>query len=485
VVAEGGNLGFTQRARVEYALAGGRVNTDAIDNSAGVDASDHEVNIKILLRDAIAAGELAESDRVPLLRAMTDEVAALVLADNEAQTNALEIAAVEAPTLVGVHARQMERLGQTGLLDRALECLPDPKALQERHAARLGLTAPELAVLLSFTKLDLQRELVASDVPDDPYLREALHAYFPPQVRDRFGALIDGHALHREITATVVANAVVNRAGISYLSRFADETGASLPVLTRAHIVARDLFDVSDTWSSIDALDLIVPAATQDRMFLAARRLVERAARSLVRHGGDLDLGPTVARYREPVATVVAGLSDLVVGADAERLATEAEQLRSEGVPTELANRVAGFEAAVAALAIAESAAARGVDVDVVGRVHFGVLDRLRLDWLRDRIAALPRADRWQSEARAALRDDVTDLHRAVTDDVLVTTDPAATPAARLERWMRAHRDAVARYLEVVAAIEADGVFDLATLGAARRELRDVIMGRSLPTGSG
>ena len=152
---------------------------------------------------------------------------------------------------------------------------------------------------------------------------------------------------------------------------------------------------------------------------------------------------------------------------------------------TQLATRVAGSEAAVAALAIAEVAAARGLDVDVVARVHFGVLDRLRLDWLRDRIAALPRADRWQSEARAALRDDVTDLHRAITEDVLLTTDRAAAPAARLEQWMRAHRDAVARYLEVVADIEADGVFDLATLGAARRELRDVIMARSLPTGSG
>ncbi|MEX1007888.1 MAG: NAD-glutamate dehydrogenase [Acidimicrobiia bacterium] len=482
VVAEGGNLGLTQRARVEFALtpspfrhgAGGRVNTDAIDNSAGVDCSDHEVNIKILLRAAIVAGQLAEADRVPLLTAMTDDVAALVLADNEAQTNALEIAAVEAPTLVGVHARQMERLEQTGLLDRALERLPDAKALQERHSAGWGLTAPELAVLLAFTKLDLQRALVGSDVPDDPYLRRELHGYFPPPLRDRFGELIDAHALHREITATVAANAVVNRAGISYLSRLADETGASLPVLTRAHIVARDVFEMSDTWSAIDALDLVVPAATQDNMFLAATRLVERAARSLVRYGGNLDLGPTVARYREPVATVVARLSDLVIGADAEQLVAEAEQLRADGVPAELATRVAGFNAAIAALAIAELAAARGADVEEIARVHFAVLDRLRLDWLRDRIAALPRADRWQSEARAALRDDVADLHRAITEDVLLTTEPGAAPAARVDQWVRGHPDAVGRYLEVLTDIEADGVFDLATLGAARRELREL-----------
>ena len=344
---------------------------------------------------------------------MTDDVAELVLADNEAQTNALEIAAVEAPGLVGVHARQMERLEQTGLLDRALERLPDAKGLQERHAAGLGLTAPELAVLLAFTKLDLQRELVASDVPDDPYLRHDLHDYFPAPVRDRFDDLIDAHALHREITATVVANAVVNRAGISFLSRLADETGAGLPVLARAHIAARDVFDISSTWSAIDDLDLLVPAATQDRMFLAARRLVERGARWLVRHSIDLDLEPTVTRFREPVADVVARLPELVIGADAAAIASEAEQLRADGVPAELARRVATFPAAIGALVIADIAAARGADVDVVGSVFFAVADRLRLDWLRDRIAALPRADRWQTEARAALRDDVADLQRA------------------------------------------------------------------------
>ena len=225
-----------------------------------------------------------------------------------------------------------------------LERLPDAKGLQERHAAGRGLTAPELAVLLAFTKLDLQRELVASDVPDDPYLAQDLHDYFPVPLRERFGDLIDVHALHREITATVVANAVVNRAGISFLSRLADETGTSLPVLTRAHVVARDVFEITSTWSAIDALDLLVPAATQDRMFLAARRLVERGARWLVSHSVDLDLQRTVTRFREPVADVVARLGDLVIGADAMAIATEEEQLRADGVPAELASRVAGFQ---------------------------------------------------------------------------------------------------------------------------------------------
>ena len=239
----------------------------------------------------------------------------------------------------------------------------------------------------------------------------------------------------------VVANAVVNRAGISFLSRLADETGAALPILARAHIAARDVFDVSSTWTATDDLDLLVPAATQDRMFLAARRLVERGARWLVRHSVILDLEPTVARFREPVAEVVGRLTELAVGADATAIAAEAEQLRADGVPTELANRVATFPAAIGALVIADIAAGRGAEVDVVASVFFVVADRLRIDWLRDRIAALPRADRWQIEARAALRDDVADLQRVLTEGVLETTDAAVAPSARVDEWIAEHAD--------------------------------------------
>jgi len=483
VVAEGGNLGLTQRARVEYALTnlpfghgtGGRVNTDAIDNSAGVDCSDHEVNIKILLRDAIVSGTLRADERDALLTAMADKVAALVLADNEAQTNALAIAAVEAASLIGVHARQMERLARAGTLDRGLERLPDAKALQERHVAGLGLTAPELAVLLAFTKIELQRDLIHSDVPDDPYLRRDLHAYFPSELRERFADLIDTHPLRSEITATVVANAVVNRAGISFLSRLNDETGAPIAVLALAHIAARDVFDISAIWDAIDALDLVVTADVQNQMFLGTRRLVERAARWLVRHVDRLDLEPTVSRFRAPVAEVVGRLADLVVGADAVASAATARELSSEGVPAELAARIAWLDPAIGALAIADVAAARHESVEVVGGVHFALTDRLRLDWLRDRIMALSRSDRWQTEARAALRDDVADLHRQLLEHVLDSpVSNRVSPGARADQWVRAHADELTRYRTVLADIEAGGVFDLATLGAARRELRQL-----------
>ena len=440
VVAEGGNLGFTQRARVEFALAGGRINTDAIDNSAGVDCSDHEVNIKILLQRAIAAGELEAAARDALLVQMTDAVADLVLADNEAQANALEIAAVEAPLLVGVHARQMERLEQSAGLDRALEALPTAKVLQERHAAGVGLTSPELAVLLAYTKLELQRALVASDVPDDPYLADAYVAYFPPDLRDGYDAALTTHPLRREIVATVTANAVVNRAGISFLSRLCDETGVDLPVLARAHVAARDVFDATATWSAIDALDLVVPAAVQNEMFLAVRRLVERAARWLVHHyATTLALGPTVDRFRPGVATVMAALPEHVGG-------EQAAALEAAGVPRDLAQRVAVSDAALAALPAVELASEHGIDPLTVARIQFALDDRLGLERVRGYIAALSRADRWQTEARAALRDDFYESQRALTDAVVRETDTPAAPGDRVDAWLAARAAAVERY---------------------------------------
>jgi glutamate dehydrogenase len=473
VVAEGGNLGFTQPARVEYALAGGRINTDAIDNSAGVDCSDHEVNIKILLQGAIRRGTLPVADRNALLATMTDDVAALVLADNEAQANALEIASVEAASLVGVHARQIERLEKTAHLDRALEFLPTAKVLQERHAAGLGLTTPELAVLLAYTKLELERSLVDSDVPDDPALHDALVGYFPPALHDGARFPVDEHPLRREIVATCVANVVVNRAGISFLSRLGDETGESLPALTRAHLVARDIFGTTARWREVDDLDLRVPAATQDAMFLALRRLVERAARWIVRHGGAPAIGPVVQRYQAGVASVVDELPRLITGPAARRLDARATELRGEGVPPELATTVAAAEWALAALPATALAQQHGVDAVTVARVGFVLAERLELDRLLEHIAGLPRGDRWQTEARAALRDDFHDSHEALIDAVLADPDGDDVDS-RVNAWLAAHGPAVERFRHVVDDVETTGVFDLATLAVARRALREL-----------
>jgi glutamate dehydrogenase len=400
-------------------------------------------------------------------------VATLVLADNEAQANALEIAAVEAASLVGVHARQIERLELTAHLDRALEFLPTPRQLQERHAAGLGLTAPELAVLLATTKLELQRSLAASDLPDDPALRQVLLDYFPPALRDPERFPVDEHALRREIIATCVANAVVNRAGISFLSRLGDETGESLPALARAHIVARDVFGVTELWDAVDELDLRVPASTQDTMFLMLRRLVERAARWIVRHGGAPELGPAIDCRRDGVARVMAELPGLLTGPAAHRLDADATRLTDDGVPPDLAISVAAAEFALGALPATELAARHSVDAVVVTRIGFVIAERLDLDRLLEHIAALPRGDRWQTEARAALRDEFHDSHEELIAAVLTGTRDAPAET-RVDAWLDANREVVERFRHVRADIESTGVFDLATLAVARRAMREL-----------
>jgi glutamate dehydrogenase len=368
----------------------------------------------------------------------------------------------------------MERLEQTAGLDRALEALPNAKVLQERHAAGLGLTSPELAVLLAYTKLELQRALVASDVPDDPYLDRDFVAYFPPQLQTGYSDALASHPLRRDIVATVVANAVVNRAGISFLSRMCDETGLSLPVLARAHVIARDVLDAADTWAAIDALDLVVAAATQDEMFLLVRRLVERSARWLVRHVDRLDLGPVVERFRPGVRAVLDALPDLLAGRVAEAAHRTAVAFVAAGVPDHVAQLVAASDAALAALPSVALGAEHDLDPLVVARIQFLLDDRLALDRVRDRIAALPRADRWQTEARAALRDDFYESQHALTAAVLTETDRVGSSEARVDEWLVAHAPAVDRFQELVTDVEQTQTADLAALAVVRRALRDL-----------
>src|SRR5674536_355569 len=299
VVGEGGNLGLTQLGRVEFALAGGRVNTDAIDNSAGVDCSDHEVNIKILLDAVVAAGDMTEKQRNALLRDMTDEVGARVLP----------------PQLLPVHARTMESLERTGRLNRKLEFLPDAEVVAERRAAERGLTGPELAVLLAHAKITVAEALLDSDVPEDPYLSKELERYLPTPLRDRFGEQMHSHRLRREIIVTSITNRMVNRAGISFVFRMQEEIGAPVPHIVRAHTISQEIFDMHRLWRRIEELDTVVPASVQTTMMITARPLVERSSRWLLRNRRPpLDIADTLRFFAEPVQTLTGRLRELTVG---------------------------------------------------------------------------------------------------------------------------------------------------------------------------
>ena len=475
-VVEGGNLGLTQRGRVEYAIAGGLVNTDAIDNSAGVDTSDHEVNIKILLDGSVSAGDLTVKQRNALLDEMSDEVAHLVLRNNYEQNRALANARAQAESMIDVHARYIRSLEAEDLIDRTLEFLPTERQLAERQASGVGLTTPEFAVLLAYTKTTNVREILASDLPDDPFVADEIARYFPTPLRDRFRAEMDGHRLRREIVAMRIVNTTVNKAGISFDFRMTEETGATVVDSTRAHIAARAIFAMDELWAPVEALDGVVSPDVQLRMVLAVRHMVERGALWLLRHRRPpLDISATVAAFAQGARELSEAIPRVLFGSDRERLEATAADFEAAGTSHELAWRAAALDAQLSAMDIIEVARARGVSVTEAAAVVFAIVDRLGIDWLRERVLGLARDNEWQTLARAALRDDLLAEQRELTAEVLRlrAEDEPAYPL--VDRWIGRSAQQVDRFQQVLAGIRAGGTFDLTTLSVAVRELRNLI----------
>jgi glutamate dehydrogenase len=476
VVGEGGNLGLTQRARIAYALGGGRIFMDAIDNSAGVDCSDHEVNIKILLDAIVAEGDLTGKQRNELLGEMTDEVGELVLRDNYDQAQAISSSVAQAGSMAEVHERYVRSLEQSGVLSRELEFLPSIEAFEERAAAGGGLTAPEFAILLSHTKIALSRALLGSDLPDDPHLASELALYFPTRLRERFPEQLQRHSLRREIIATRIANDLVNRAGTTFVFRLGDETGAAPDEIARAYIAAREVTGLRELWVGIEALDGKVPAATQTAMLLRSRILLERTTRWLLRHRRrPLDIAETVVRYAPGAAAVAEALPSLLGASALEEAKVRAKALTDDAVPDELAGHMSRLLSRVPTPDLVEIAAATGLDVTSVAETYFTLGERLELQWLRDRIVSLPRDTRWAAMARAALRDDVYAEQAGLTSHV-VGSGANGQPARDLvEQWLAQNAAAVERSRQVLADIRTGGALDLARLSVAVRELRNLI----------
>jgi glutamate dehydrogenase len=474
VVGEGGNLGLTQRARIAFALRGGRVNMDAIDNSAGVDCSDHEVNIKILLDAIVAEGDLTEKQRNALLAEMTDEVGALVLRDNYEQTQALSTSTAQSASMIDVHARYIRSLEQSGRLDRALEFLPDDETLAERKTSGQGLTAPEFAILLSYTKIALYAELLQSDLPDDPLAAGELERYFPIPLVQRFRSRLARHPLRREIVADQLTNTLVNRAGTTFVFRLREETGAGGADIARAFTVAREVYTLRSLWAEIESLDGQVAAQTQLLMLLKVRVLHERVTRWLLRNRPrPIDIAAAITRYAPAVGALVASAGDVVCAADRAAARRVADGLVDAGVPKELAERIGHLDSLLPALDIVEAADATGLGFDEVAGVYFAIDDRLELHALRGLIAALPREERWDALARRALWEDLMSEHRALAISVLRSSDVPV--AERLPAWTARNAAPVERCVQVLADVRSGGSADLATLSVAVRELRNLI----------
>jgi glutamate dehydrogenase len=490
VVGEGGNLGLTQRGRVEYALTGGRVNTDAIDNSAGVDTSDHEVNIKIALNRVVEDGELDAAGRAALLGEMADEVAGAVLTDNHDQNAALAVEATSARSLLDAHERFLRSLERSGRLVRSVEALPDDRGLAERRRDGQALTSPELSVLLAYAKLETGDVVLHSDLPDDPALADLLTGYFPSRLRERFPAAVSGHPLRREIVATALTNRAVNVAGITGLFRLHQETGVPLDRVVRAHAVARAVFDIDRLWDAVGGLDNHVSATTQVELRTEATRLAERTARWLLRQP-DLvaEPAPLIAtvrdRFAAPVAVVRAALPQWLLGAEAQDYAARVARLQESGVPAALAAEVATAPLLPAALDLAVVTERTGAPVALAGQVMQCLTERLGLVPLRELVVALPRDRRWPSMARASLRDDLAAETSSLTEDILSARgsdadDPHELVAAWAESW-DATQSRSAAQLADIAAGDHQELAELLVAVRTMRGLRKRRQARRLP----
>ncbi len=408
VVGEGGNLGASQLGRIEAALAGVRVNTDAIDNSAGVDTSDHEVNIKILLTELTRSGELTMKRRNTLLASMTDDVAQQVLRDNYEQNVLLGNARAQQHEMLTVHERLIQFLEEHGDLDRGLEFLPSDAEISRRNKEGLGLVSPEFSVLVAYAKLYLKNQLIATSLPDDPWFAETLAGYFPKALRGKYADQIAAHPLRREIITNSVANSMVNRGGITFAYRAGEETGASPEQVARAYVVCREIFDLAGYVRQVEATDNVVTTAAQTALYLEFRRLIDRSVRwFLTSRPAVLDIAAEVARFRPGIEAYAARIPELLQGSERTRLLRRARDLQGKGVPEELALVAASLLDGYSLLDIIEIAEETGEQLgDVVG-VYFLTSETFSIDAMLGRVTMLPRDDRWDAMARGALRDDL------------------------------------------------------------------------------
>jgi glutamate dehydrogenase len=475
VLAEGGNLGCTQLGRIEFAQAGGRINTDAIDNSGGVDTSDHEVNIKILLGLPIADGELTLKQRNALLAEMTDDVAALVLRDNYFQTQVLSVTGRMAPELLDAQQRFVQFLEKEGRLNRAIEYLPSDDEFAERRTSGQALTTPERAVLLAYAKIWLYDELVASSLPDDPWVASALARYFPPALTERYAGYMDRHPLRREIIATHVTNSMLNRVGSTFVHRLLEATGARPHEIVRAYLLSREIFGFVALWNAIEALDNRVDDALQSAMLIDMSRELERGTTWFLRSRRLAeDMAATIAHFAPRVEALAARLPTLLDAPGRARISAAVADHVAKGVPETLAARGVTLDALYLTLDIVEVAGATGRPIELVAEIYFELSTRLELPWLRAMIARLPGDKHWQMLAKTAMDDDLSGLQRSIAGEVLSGSADISARDELLASWQERNRRATERARRLMDELRAAPAADASMLAVALRELRNL-----------
>ncbi|HZA09597.1 NAD-glutamate dehydrogenase [Mycobacterium sp.] len=475
VIGEGGNLGVTQLGRIEYNRSGGRINTDALDNSAGVDCSDHEVNIKILV-DSLVTGDKVDADeRTKLLESMTDEVERLVLEDNAGQNDLMGTSRANAASLLTVHARQIKDLVEDRRLNRELERLPSDKEIRRRLEQGIGLTSPELATLMAHVKLALKDDVLDSDLPDQDVYASPLPRYFPAQLRDNFVDAIKSHQLRREIVTTMLVNNLIDCGGITFAYRVQEDAGVGPIDAVRTFVATDAIFGITNTWRRIRELGErgAISVHVSDRMTLNLRRLLDRAARWLVNYRPQpLAVGAEINRFGAKVGELAPRITQWLRGSDREIVLSVANEFVSHGVTEDLAGRVAASLYSYSLLDIIDIADITDRDPNEVADTYYALMGSLGIDGLLTAVSELPRGDRWHALARLAIRDDIYAGLRALCMDVLAVGEADESAEEKIEEWEHMGGSRMGRARRTLTEIYQNDERDLAILSVAARQIR-------------
>lgn len=476
VICEGGNLGLTQLGRVEYALAGGILYTDFIDNSAGVDCSDHEVNIKILLNRLVLSGEMKLDERNTLLEQMTEEVATLVLYNNYQQTQILSLEASVASQTMDLFQRYMNEMEKQGRLDRALEFLPNDKELQERKMSGHGLTRPELAIMISYCKMYLKQAILASDVPEDAWFVRYLVKAFPTVLREKYLPVMIEHPLKREIIATQLSKHITDHMGVNFVERLHRETGASVAFIMRAYVIAESIYGVENLWKQIEVLDYQVSVSIQHKMMLQLYYLVRRATRWILRNRKPgLDLEATIHYFSASINELIISLPKLLTTAESEMMLQEIQSYQAQGVPETLAKHIAASNTLFTSLDIVEAALKNDLSVSEMAKTYYELGSDLELNWIRDQMNAYPIANQWDELARSAFRDDLDRAQRKLCVSILLASadETKANTEDRIKTWLEQCQLLTGRWQNLLSEIRSSNTTDFVTYSVVLRELID------------
>jgi len=477
VVGEGGNLGCTQKGRIEAALNGVRLNTDAMDNSAGVDCSDHEVNIKIAMTQALRSGKVNLDERNKILESMTDNVSNLVLADNRLQTQAISIAHFQGVAALGEQAQFLDTLEKSGFLNRAIEFLPSKKDIEKRQMDRVGLTRPELCVMMAYAKMDIYNKLLASDLIDDEYFKSELFSYFPKLMQEKFVHEIETHQLRREIIATQITNFVVNRMGISFINQISLDSGFSIPDVVRSFIIACDSFSIRQIWEEVEKLDGKIDFQVQMKMFLSANKLIERSVNWLLRNQPKGQIRPIVTRFKKIADELYGIFPEILAQASRESFERKVERYCLSKVERKLAERVSAMDPVASAFDIAEISAESNFDLKTIAKIYFAVGTRFSLKWMRSRVSGLAIDSYWQRLSAKTILEDLYSyqmkLARAIVS--LSCDDKKVCETDSIAKWIKKNEFSVERFDNFIADLKSQPSPDLAVFIVALNRLKPLV----------